>query len=167
VHAPSPFPTTPFCCLEIPPLISWNPSLTYLEIPSLCRGLNSRPLWSLVGCILTPPPSPPFLFLPPNGSPYSNACPPTTTLRYRLLIIQYNYGVNFFFFVEISRRRTLACTVDLSVMSPDPQGAKLLSGAGSRKSFGSGFRLPAYCSGSRSHTGIGNRTEVNSALGTH
>ncbi len=69
VHAPNPYLTSPFCRLEIPPPTSWNPSLTYLEIPPLCRGVNSRPLWSQVGCILTPPPTPTFPFPPPNGSP--------------------------------------------------------------------------------------------------
>jgi hypothetical protein len=58
VHTPNPFLTSPFCCLEIPPPISWKPFLTYLEIPPLCRGTNSHPLWSQVGCILTPPHSP-------------------------------------------------------------------------------------------------------------
>ncbi len=61
VHALNPFLTSPFCCLEIPPSPLRKPSLTYLEIPPLCRGANSRPLWSEVGCILTPP-TPPFLF---------------------------------------------------------------------------------------------------------
>ncbi len=46
-----------------------EPFLTYLEIPPLCRGVNSRSLWSLVGCILNPPPSSPFTFPPTNGSP--------------------------------------------------------------------------------------------------
>ncbi len=59
VHAPSPFSITPFCYLEIPPLILWNPPLTYLEIPPLCPGANSRPLWSLVGCRPNPP-RPPY-----------------------------------------------------------------------------------------------------------
>jgi hypothetical protein len=68
VHAPNPFLITPFCYVEISPLILWNPSLTYLEIPPLCRGANSRPLWSLDGCRLTPPSSL-FPFPPPNGSP--------------------------------------------------------------------------------------------------
>ncbi len=90
VHAPNPFLTSPFCCLVIPPPISWKPSFTYLEIPPLCCGANSCPLWSPVGCILPPPLTPPFPFPSSNGFPYSNACPLTTTLRYRLHIVRYN-----------------------------------------------------------------------------
>ncbi len=69
VHAINHFLASPFCCLEIPPPPSWKPSLTYLEIPALCRGASSHPLWSQVGCILTPPPTPQFPFPPSNGSP--------------------------------------------------------------------------------------------------
>jgi hypothetical protein len=79
VPAPNPFLTSPFCCLEIPPLISWKLHLTYLEIPHLCRGANSCPLWSLVGC-------------------KPNACPLTTTLRYWLHIVQYKYECLLFLF---------------------------------------------------------------------
>ncbi len=57
----------PFC-LEIPTLIPWTPSYL-LRIPPLCRGANFRPLWSLVGCILTLPPFPPHSPFP-NGSPF-------------------------------------------------------------------------------------------------
>jgi hypothetical protein len=74
------------------PLLLGNPSLTYLEIPTLCRGANSRPLLSQVGSVLKPPrPPPPFPLSPSNGSPCSNACPLKTTLRYRLHIVRYNY----------------------------------------------------------------------------
>jgi hypothetical protein len=52
----------PFC-LESPPLFLELPSYL-LGIPPLCCGANSRPLWSLVGCILTAP-----LFLPIPFSP--------------------------------------------------------------------------------------------------
>jgi hypothetical protein len=99
VHAPSPFPITPFCSLEIPRLILWNPSLTYLEIPPLCRGANSRPLWPLVGCILTPPPSSLFPFPPPNGSPSQMHAPPMTTLRYQLHTVRYKYWVRQLFII--------------------------------------------------------------------
>ncbi len=46
-----------------------NPSFTYLEIPPLCCGANSRPLLSQIGSKLNPPhpphsPSPPSTFPP-------------------------------------------------------------------------------------------------------
>jgi hypothetical protein len=91
VHAPNPFLTSPFCCLEIPLPTSWKPSLTYLEIPPLCRGANSHPLWSQVGCILTPPPHSPAPLSPSQRFPLLNRCPLETTLRYRLHIVRYRY----------------------------------------------------------------------------
>ncbi len=77
----------PFC-LRIPPL-SLGPLLTYLGIPPLV-WCDSRPLRSLVGCILTfsPSPAPHPLFPFPQQFPISNTCPPTTTLRHRLHIVQ-------------------------------------------------------------------------------
>jgi hypothetical protein len=95
VHALNPFLTFSFCCLEIPLPTSGKPSLTYLEIPPLCRGANSRPLRSQVGCILTPPP------LPCSPSPSQrlllrNACPLKTTLRYRLHIVRYTSTLTLF-----------------------------------------------------------------------
>jgi hypothetical protein len=66
-----------------PLLLTWNPS----SVP----WCNPCLLWSLVGCILSPPPlSYPFPFPFPQQFPFSNACPPTTTLRYRLHIVRYN-----------------------------------------------------------------------------
>jgi hypothetical protein len=80
----------PPSCLGIPPL-SLDPSL--LTWKSLLWR-DSRPLRSLVGCILTfpPPPSsaPHFLFPFPQRFPISNTCPPMTTLRYRLHIVRYS-----------------------------------------------------------------------------
>jgi hypothetical protein len=54
-------PITPFLTT---PLLLGNPSLTYLEIPPLCRGANSHPLLSQFGSILNPLtlPIPPFPF---------------------------------------------------------------------------------------------------------
>jgi hypothetical protein len=83
VHAPN-----PFLLLGNPSLTPWKLSLTYLEIPSLCCGANSRPLWSQVGYILTPP-TPPIPLSPSQRFPLLNACPLKTTLRYRLHIVRY------------------------------------------------------------------------------
>jgi hypothetical protein len=70
--------------LGIPYPYSLNSPLTYLD-PSSVLWCDPCPLWSLVGCILTPPP-----FLPiPQRFPFSKACPPTTTLRYQLHIVRY------------------------------------------------------------------------------
>jgi hypothetical protein len=67
VHAP--------ILLIIPLLLLGNPSLYSLELfpyllgnPSSVLWRKSRPLWSLVGCILTPPLPPHTLFPFPNGS---------------------------------------------------------------------------------------------------
>jgi hypothetical protein len=55
---------------RLPPLLrkpypySLNSPLTYLEIPPLWSGANPHPLWSLVGCTLTPLPPFPFFLSP-------------------------------------------------------------------------------------------------------
>jgi hypothetical protein len=91
-HIPfgNPFFTSPpfFFPLYLPALI--YPFFTDLEIPSLCCGGNSRPLLSPVGSKLNPP-HPPTSPFPLNGLPYSSACPPKMTLRYRLCIVRYSY----------------------------------------------------------------------------
>ncbi len=56
----TPFGHPLFVAWKSLPLLLRNPPFTYLETPPLC-GANSRPLWSQVGCILTPP-TPPFPF---------------------------------------------------------------------------------------------------------
>jgi hypothetical protein len=80
-------PIIPF--LTTPSLLG-NPSLTCLEIPPLCHGANSRPLWSQVGCILNAPHPPHSPFPLPTVPTCSNACPLKTTLRYRLHTVRYN-----------------------------------------------------------------------------
>ncbi len=90
---PNPFLITLFVAWKSLPLLLGNLPLTYLEIPPLCRGANSHPLCSLVSCKLTPPPFFPIPLSPSQRFPFSNACPPTTTLRYRLHIVRYTYKI--------------------------------------------------------------------------
>ncbi len=67
VHAPNPFLTSPFCRLEIPPPTSWKPSLT-LGNPSFVSW-REFPSTLVQGWLYSDPPTPPFPFPPPNGSP--------------------------------------------------------------------------------------------------
>ncbi len=79
-------------CLESPSpvpdslLLTWNPSFACGAIP-VHSGPRLLAYW---------PPPYPFpshsLFPLPNGSPKSNMCPPTTTLRHRLHTVWYMYN---------------------------------------------------------------------------
>jgi hypothetical protein len=114
VHAQHPFLTSPFCCLEIPPSTSWKPSLTYLEISPLCRGANSRPLWSPVSCILTTPPLPHSPFPLPTVPLTQNACSLTTTLQYRLHTVRYSYKAKMIILDKVYKDMIYTlCTVQL------------------------------------------------------
>jgi hypothetical protein len=70
------------CPLELSPYLLGNPSsVSWRESPSALI-----PGWLYTDL---PPFSSPFPFLPPQRFPFSNACPSTTTLRYRLHIVRY------------------------------------------------------------------------------
>ncbi len=81
-----------FCCkpLFLSPFahVSSNP-FTYLEIPFLCCGANTRPLLTLVGGILNPPfPLPILPSPPPERSPLVHVtCPSKTPLQYWLCTV--------------------------------------------------------------------------------
>jgi hypothetical protein len=111
----------PFFLLRIPPPTSWKLSLTYLEIPPLCRCANSRPLWSQVGCILNPPPRSPIPLSPFQQFPLLNTYPLKTTLRYRLHIIRHKYAYLYWihnptvFIVPRTQFDTIYCLIKLPV----------------------------------------------------
>jgi hypothetical protein len=75
-----------------------NPSPYSLELFPYLLGNPSSVSWRkspstlIPGWLYTdPPPSSPFPFPLPQRFPISNACPPTTTLRYQLHTVRYNY----------------------------------------------------------------------------
>ncbi len=79
--------------LRSPYPYSLNSPLTYLESLLCVVARFSSTL--IPGWLYTDPPlSSPFPFPLPQRFPISNACPPTTTLRYRLHIVRYSKVLN-------------------------------------------------------------------------
>ncbi len=90
---PKPLSDSPFLLLGNPspylletlPHLLGNPSfVSWREFPS-----TLVPSWLYTDPPLLP--SFPFPFPPPNGSPYSKACPLTVTLQYWLHKVRYRY----------------------------------------------------------------------------
>ncbi len=66
--------------LKLSPYLLGNPSfVSWREFPSTL----------VPGWLYTNPPPSPFPFPPTQQFPFSNACPPTMTLRYRLHTVRY------------------------------------------------------------------------------